>query len=106
MGITFNWKILEIKAEGEVITSAKYFVKASDGENIVESEGNCNFSDISVKTPFDQIEHDQVAEWVKKEFSQNGQNSIELMLQEQLEVLKNQKLVKAPWIKATFKPTL
>jgi hypothetical protein len=102
----FTWKIISINCDSGIIVSAKYFASASDGENFVETEGNCIFSDLSIKTPFDQIEHDQVVEWVKKEYEQDDQNSIELMLQKQLEALKIQKTVTPPWVKPTFKPTL
>lgn len=102
----FTWKILEIKVEGDKITSAKYFVSATDGQNIVETEGNHTFLGDTGTTPFDQVEHDQVVDWIKKETIENDQNSIELRLQKQLEVLKNQKSVTPPWVKPTFKPTL
>jgi hypothetical protein len=102
----FDWKILEIKSSDEIITGAKYFVSATDGEYTVETEGNCDIPLVEVVSAFDTVTEEQVAGWVKKETMIGDQNSIELRLQEQLEVLKNQTKVKAPWVKTTFKPTL
>ena len=101
-----TWKILEIGAKDGVITSAKYHAAIQEGDLIVETEGNCDFLDITVQTPFAEVTEAQVAEWIKKETVKNGQTSIEYRLQEQLEVLKNQEAVKAPWVKNVYKPTL
>lgn len=102
----FTWKIIDITSNGEYITSAHFYVKAEDGENTVETEGNCELPKPEIISPFDQITEAQVIGYIQKETMIDGQNSIELRLAEQLEVLKNQKLVKAPWVKATYKPTL
>jgi hypothetical protein len=103
----FNWKILDLFADKDgVVKSARYFVVASDGVNTVETEGNCDIPTGEIVTSFDQITEAQVIDWVKKVIMQNGENPIELRLQEQLEVLKNQNAVKAPWVKTIYKPTL
>jgi len=103
---TFQWKILEIRASNKIIEGAKYFVSAKDGNFVVETEGNCEIPFVEVVSEFDTVTEEQVIGWVKKETMIDDQNSIELRLREQLEVLKNQELVKAPWVKTTFKPTL
>ena len=41
--IHYVWKILEISAENEIITHAKYNVTANDEDHTVESEGNYFF---------------------------------------------------------------
>ena len=102
----FTWKILEVTSNDEYITSARFYVKAEDGKNTVETEGNCQLPRPEIISPFDQITEEQVIGYVQKETMIDGQNSIELRLTEQLEVLKNQKTARAPWVKATFKPTL
>lgn len=102
----FTWKILEIGAKDEIIESARYFVSATDGINTVETEGSCNIPNKGILLFFNQVTEDDVIDWVKKEIMQKGQNPIELRLQEQLEVLKNQQKTKAPWVKSVYKPTL
>jgi hypothetical protein len=63
---TFNWKILEISADGELITHAKYHVTAVDeSDNKVETEGNWTFSDKIVKKSFNEITESDVAEWIE-----------------------------------------
>ena len=101
-----NIKILQLFANNEIVTGAKYFASLSDGEFTVETEGNCEFPFIEANTPFNEITEKQVIEWVKKETMNGDQNLIELGLQKQLEALKIQEPVKAPWVKTTFKPTL
>lgn len=103
---TFQWKILEVEASNNIVTGAKYFVCAKDEEFTVETEGNCAIPFVEVVSEFDTVTEEQVVGWVKKETMIDDQNSIELRLREQLEVLKSQKPVKAPWVKTTFKPTL
>lgn len=103
----FNWKILDLFADKNgVVKSARYFVTATDGVNTVETEGNADIPTGEIVTSFDQITEAQVIDWVKKVIMQNGENPIELRLQEQLEVLKTQEKTKAPWVKAVYKPTL
>lgn len=102
----FQWNILEIKATDKTITGAKYLVSATDGEFKVETEGYCDIPLVEIVSEFETVTEEQVAGWIKKETMINDQNSIELRLEEQLEVLKNQAPVKAPWVKTTFKPTL
>lgn len=101
-----SWKISNLFVEGELITSVKYSVCASDETNTIETEGNCTFTDPVLSTPFKEVKEEQVLNWVKKELTEEQQNSIELNLQKQLEALKIQEPVKAPWLKTTFKPTL
>jgi len=44
--MNMTWKILGIKADGDLITQAKYLVRAQDQDAIVESEGNWFFPEI------------------------------------------------------------
>lgn len=102
----FIWKIIDLYAENKIIISAKYSVCCKDESNSVITEGNCNFEIGEINTPFEEVTENQVIDWIKKETTIDGKNSIELMLQKQLEALKIQEPVKAPWVKTTFKPTL
>ena len=40
--MNYKWQILELSAENEVITHAKYHLSLSDDTNTVETEGNNN----------------------------------------------------------------
>ena len=64
---TFEWKILEIKANNEIINGAKYFVFAKDGEFIVETEGYCDIPFVEILSTFDTVTEEQVIGWIKKE---------------------------------------
>jgi len=71
------WKILDIAADGELVTSAKYHATLKEDENIIETEGNWTFSDKILKTPFSKITEEMVIDWIKNESMQDCQNIIE-----------------------------
>ena len=102
---TFDWKILEISADGDLITHAKYHVlaEADTGEK-VETEGNCWFSDKILKKPFGEVTEADVASWVENETTQNGVNLIKSRLEEQLASLKENGVVVPPWLPQKFVP--
>ena len=102
----FTWKILEISAENDVITHAKYHVSAQDGEFVVETEGNWWFADSVLKTPFADVTEEDVISWVEKETTQFGTSLIKSRLVEQLATLQNEKKVVAPWLPQVFTPEL
>jgi hypothetical protein len=104
---TFAWKILEISAEDDLITHAKYHVlaEADTGEK-VETEGNCWFSDKILKKPFGEVTEADVASWIENETTQNGVNLIKSRLEEQLAVLKDNRVVVAPWLPQIFTPKI
>ena len=101
---TFIWKILEISANKEIITHAKYNVSASDENNLVETEGNWWFQNPVLNTPFADVTEDMVIAWIKKETIKDGINLIESSLQYQLKELKTNKTAVAPWLPQTFTP--
>jgi hypothetical protein len=102
---TFNWKILEISADGELITHAKYHVTAVDeSDNKVETEGNWTFSDKIVKKSFNEITESDVAEWIENETTQDDVNLIKSRLEEQLATLRGNGVVVAPWLPQKFVP--
>ena len=104
---TFNWKILEISADGELITHAKYHVTAinEDGDK-VETEGNWWFEGKELSKPFNEVTESDVAKWVEKETTQFGENIIKSRLEEQLASLRGNRVVVAPWLPQIFTPNL
>jgi hypothetical protein len=102
---TFDWKILEISVDGDLITHAKYYVTAeADTGEKVETEGNWWFSDKILKKPFSEVTEADVASWVEKETTQNGINLIKSRLEEQLASLQGNGVVVAPWLPQKFVP--
>jgi hypothetical protein len=64
--INFTWKILEISAENDLITHAKYNVQIKDENSIiVETEGNWWFSNPTIKIPFLEVTEEMVADWIE-----------------------------------------
>ena len=102
--IHFTWKILNISAENEIITNAKYYVTANDDTNLVETEGNWTFN-YPINVPFADITEEMVAEWIEKETMRDGVNIIKSRLEEQLNEIKTNGTVVAPWLPQVFTPT-
>ena len=92
-----NWQILEINANGELITHVRYKV---DFEG-VESEGYCYFEEPKLNTPFADIKEEQIIEWVRNATMKDGVNAIELRIKEQLSETKTI-AVPAPWMPQVF----
>ena len=96
----FTWKALDIIEQDNVITQVKYGVKATDGENSVETEGYWIFKD---KTHFLQnltTEKDVIA-WIKNESIIDEKCIIEDNLEKQL-MAKEPVSLKKPWVLPTF----
>ncbi len=102
--IHYVWKILEISAENEIITHAKYNVTANDEDHTVETEGNWWFN-TPLTLPFLDITEEMVAELIEKETMRDGINVIKSRLEEQINALKNNNTVVAPWLPQVFTPT-
>lgn len=90
----FKWKILELFADCKGV---KYFVKATDGKNTVESEGNSYFAEGIVNIPFEQIKESNLIDWIAKD-------AIKSNLEAQLKALDSDKNVEFPWLADTFTP--
>ena len=97
---SYQWKVLDIYAEGEEITSVKYRVTGSKDENSVITEGNWVFKD---KTHFlqDQTTEKDVIAWVQAESIIDEKCIIENNLEKQLTALEPVSL-KKPWVLPTF----
>ena len=98
------WKILDIDGKDGVITSAKYFVQASDEYNTVATEGNWYFDSKEAITPIDLVTEEMVASWIKADAVRDGKNLILDRLQEQLNELSKQKTMIPPWLPQVFTP--
>ena len=103
--MNFEWKITELHAAEDKITSAKYFIEATNEDNKVESEGYCYFNGYG-NIPLDEITEEQVIQWIKESMTQNGVCHITKRLEEQLNYLDTQKKISLPWQPKTFKLTI
>ena len=102
--MTFTWKILEVFADGEAITSVKYLCSVDDGENTVATEGYWSFPEAGT-VQFADVTEEMIAKWIEDSAIVDGKNVIKSRLQEQLESL-SKKPVPAPWLPQTFTPNL
>lgn len=103
----YEWKILGITSNDDgLITEARYHVSVEKKKHKVESEGNCFFKEPQLVIPFDQVTEQNVIEWIKEETTQDGKNSVELRLNEQLEALASQSDTVAPWMPQIFTPKI
>ena len=94
----YEWKILGITSNDDgLITEARYHVSLEKKKHKVESEGNCFFKEPQLVIPFDQVTEENVIDWIKEETTQDGKNSVELRLNEQLEALASQRDTVVPW---------
>lgn len=84
-----NWKILEVHADGELITHVRYYAE----KNGVDTEGYCYITEPKLAIPYVDVTEEMVIEWVKKEVGQQ----VEARLDAQLSVKSSHKL--APWQK-------
>jgi hypothetical protein len=102
--MNYVWKILDIYADGEAITSAKYFCAATEGDNIVETEGYWSFPEAGT-VPFAEVTEAMIVGWIEDGSVIYGENIIKSRLTEQLESL-SKKPVPAPWLPQVFTPDL
>jgi hypothetical protein len=102
--INYEFKILETLIIDRVLKSVKYWCKATDAKNSVETEGNWK-----IRTPHivdeDTTEH-QVLHWIDLDAIQDGKHLIKYRLQEQLDALSSEISTKPPWAVDTFKVTI
>jgi hypothetical protein len=102
MMVTFKWSILEVFLESENIAKVKYFLKANDDSNIVETEGYHSYSEGAVNKPFEEIKEEDLIRWLEQDTTKDEVNIIKLNLINQLESLKNSKKAEFPWLANTF----
>lgn len=102
--INYEIKILETVIKYGELKSVKYWCKATDNQNSVETEGNWK-----MVTPHlidnDTTEH-QVLHWIDLDATQDDKHLIKYRLQEQLDALSSATTTKPPWAVDTFKVTI
>ena len=102
--INYEWKILETVITDEVLKSVKYWCKATDDKNSVETEGNWKMRTAHLIDQ-DTSEH-QVTHWLDLDVTENDKHLIKYRLQEQLDALSSAAITKPPWAVDTFKVTI
>ena len=90
------WKILEIQADGDLITGARYFCS----KNGVETEGWWKFAEPKLTVPFADVTEDIVIGWVTADIGAQ----VEARLDEQ--AAATQRVVVAPWLPQVFTPSI
>ena len=96
------WKILGIKADGDLITQAKYFVSHQG----VETEGYWTFREPKLTVPFVDVTEEMIVSWVQAETTENNVNMIEKRLAEQAAALKKEQQTPLPWMPQVFTPEI
>ena len=104
--VDFNWKILSITNNGDLVTSAHYLLSATDGKNTVKTEGNHFFKGTDIKIPFSELREQIIINWIVDETTINEVCSIKSCLEEQLEELTSEKSSGLPWLANTFTPEI
>ena len=85
--INYQWKILETVIIDRELKSIKYWCKATDSKNSVETEGNWK-----MRTPHlvdDDLSEHQVTHWLDLDATENDKHLIKYRLQEQLDALSS-----------------
>ena len=90
------WKILEIQADGDLITGARYFCV----KNKVETEGWWKFAEPKLTVPFAEVTEDIVIGWVTADIGAQ----VEARLDAQ--AAATQRVVVAPWLPQVFTPSI
>jgi len=104
--MNYQWKILEVFAQDEVITGAKYHLTGSEDELSVETEGNWYFDCPTAKVPFLEVTEEMIAGWIEADAVKDGENHIKKGVENQIKALKLHKPVPAPWMPQVFKPEI
>ena len=102
--INYQWKILETVIIDRELKSIKYWCKATDSKNSVETEGNWKMR-MAHLVDEDLSEH-QVTHWLDLDATENDKHLIKYRLQEQLDALSSAATTKPPWAVDTFKVTI
>jgi hypothetical protein len=100
-----TWKILGIKADGDLITEARYFARLENQFAAVETEGNWFFREPKMDVAFDQVTETMIVGWIKAETMADGKNMIETRLAEQIVAVVEQQDRPLPWAPQVFTPT-
>lgn len=102
--LNYEWKILETVIVDGVLKSVKYWCKATDNQNSVETEGNWKM--LTPHMVDENTSEHQVTHWLDLDATQDGKHLIKYRLQEQLDALSSAATTKPPWAVDTFKVTI
>ena len=98
----FEWKILEVESENNVLNHVKYQVIGTENEHKVVTEGYA-FLSLPTEVDFKSLIEIELLDYLKRFYIQNNVNSIEYRLSEQLAYLAKNKTTIPPWHVETFK---
>ena len=104
--MNYQWKILEVFAQDEVITGARYHLIGTEDDLSVESEGNWFFDCPTAKVPFLEVTEEMIIGWIEADAVKDGDNHIKKGVENQIKALKSHKPVPAPWMPQVFKPEI
>jgi len=90
------WKILQIEADGDLITGARYFC----ARNGVETEGWWKFAEPVLTIPFADVTEEMVISWVTRDIGAQ----VHSRLDEQAATVA--RTVVAPWLPQVFTPSI
>ena len=98
----FNWKILELFADNDKLSSVRYLLSLTDGIITVQSEGRHTFNDGTVNKTLSDIVESDIVQWIEKDTTQDDVNLIKLAIENQLKAIENAKKIDFPWLANTF----
>lgn len=98
----FTWKILDLYATDNKLTSIRYLLSGTDGKVTVNSEGRHEFSNGIVNKTLSETTEANIIEWLEKDTTQDDVNPIKLAIQNQLKSLETSEKVDFPWLAGTF----
>jgi len=104
--MNYQWKILEVFAQDEVITGARYHLIGTEDDLSVETEGNWYFDCPTAKVPFLEVTEEMIIGWIEADAVKDGDNHIKKGVENQIKALKSHKPVPAPWMPQVFKPEI
>jgi len=104
--MNYQWKILEVFAQDEVITGARYHLVGTEDDLSVETEGNWYFDCPTAKVPFLEVTEEMIIGWIEADAVKDGDNHIKKGVENQIKALKSHKPVPAPWMPQVFKPEI
>ena len=98
----FEWKIKELTSIDDQIDSLKYYVKATEGDFVVETEGYADLK-LPPEVIFKDLTEVELIEYLKRFYIQENVNTIESNLSKQLANLAKVRTNLPPWHVETFK---
>lgn len=98
----FDWKILETSFVDKNVEFVKYYVKATENDLFVETEGYAEFK-LPPEVIYETLTEEELTRYLKRFYIQNETNTIELRLTEQLANLAKNRTNLPPWHVPTFK---